>query len=91
MDQDKLLEEISRLKAENKRLRELLISNRIPFEEKKEEFQFSNLEKMQIYKSYFKGRQDVYTEKYIKKDGKKGYAKACKNRFSSLCDYLKYK
>ncbi len=41
--------------------------------------------------SYFKGREDVYAEKYVQKDGKKGYAKACSNRFSSLCNYQKYK
>ena len=40
---------------------------------------------------YFKGRTDVYAEKYVQKDGKKGYAKVCKNRFSILCDFKKYK
>lgn len=91
MEQEKLLEEIIRLKKENERLKELLIQNNISFDEKKEEIQFSSAEKLKIYKSYFKGRLDVYTEKYIKKDGKKGYAKACKNRFTNLCNYKKYK
>ena len=91
MEIEKLLLEIQKLKEENARLKVLLKNNNINYEEKESEVYLSKEEKLLIYKSYFRGRTDVFTEKYVKKDGKKGYAKVCINRFSSLCDYQKYK
>lgn len=90
MEIEKLLLEIEKLKEENKRLKELLNKHKISYEVFNNK-EYSTAEKIRIYMSYFKGREDAYAEKYVQKDGKKGYAKACSNRFSSLCNYQKYK
>lgn len=90
MEIKNLLLEIKNLREENNRLKALLTKHNIPYEVTTDK-EFSTAEKLKIYKSYFKGREDVYAEKYVQKDGRKGYAKACKNRFSIQCDHKKYK
>lgn len=64
METEKLLLEIEKLKEENKRLKELLNKHNISYEvfNNKED---STAEKIRIYMSYFKGREDVYAEKYV--------------------------
>lgn len=90
MDLEELILENKRLKEENIKLKLLLKKNNICFNDLPL-INFSTKDKIKIYMDYFKGRTDVYAEKYVQKDGKKGYAKVCKNRFSILCDFKKYK
>lgn len=81
---EELLAENKRLKEENYRLKEILRNNNIVYTTENERT-LTTEEKIKIYLSYFKGRNDVYAEKYIK-DGKKAYAKVCNNRFNrNLC------
>ena len=87
---EELLAENKRLKEENYRLKEILRNNNIVYTTENERT-LTTEEKIKIYLSYFKGRNDVYAEKYIK-DGKKAYTKVCGNRFNrNLCDMSKYK
>ena len=87
---EELLAENKRLKEENNRLKGLLRKNNIDYTFEKEKTLTMD-DKIKIYLSYFKGRNDVYAEKYIK-DGKKSYSKVCDNRFNrNLCDKSKYK
>lgn len=69
---EKLLAENKKLKEENYRLKELLRKNNIDYIAEKEKILTTD-DKIKIYSSYFKGRNDVYSEKYIK-NGKKAYA-----------------
>lgn len=90
MTTEELLAENKRLKEENNRLKELLRKNNIDYTNENEKILTMD-DKIKIYLSYFKGRNDVYAEKYIK-DGKKAYSKVCDNRFNrNLCDKSKYK
>lgn len=68
---EELLAENKRLKEENYRLKEILRNNNIVYTTENERT-LTTEEKIKIYLSYFKGRNDVYAEKYIK-DGKKAY------------------
>ena len=87
---EELFAENKRLKEENYRLKEILRNNNIVYTTENERT-LTTEEKIKIYLSYFKGRNDVYAEKYIK-DGKKAYTKVCGNRFNrNLCDMSKYK
>jgi hypothetical protein len=87
---EELLAENKKLKEENNRLKELLRKNNIDYTNENEKILTTD-DKIKIYLCYFKGRNDVYAEKYIK-DGKKAYAKVCNNRFNrALCDVSKYK
>ncbi len=64
METEKLLLEIEKLKEENKRLKELLNKHNISYEVFNNK-EYSTAEKIRIYMSYFKGREDVYAEKYV--------------------------
>lgn len=65
---EELLAENKKLKEENNRLKELLRKNNIDYTNENEK-KLTTDDKIKIYLSYFKGRNDVYAEKYIK-DGK---------------------
>lgn len=84
MDYNKLLEEYNKLKEENLRLKELLEMNNIAYNFV-EKSKLSLIEKISIFKSYFKGNSEAFVEKYYKKDGSKGYFVVCKNKNTSLC------
>ncbi|MEW6040333.1 MAG: DEAD/DEAH box helicase family protein, partial [Elusimicrobiota bacterium] len=52
----------------------------------------SNNKKIQIFRSLFRGREDVYAVRWIGKNGKTGYSPACANEWSKeLCNKLKVK
>ena len=84
MDYNKLLEEYNKLKEENLHLKELLKKNNITYNFV-EKSKLSLIEKISIFKSYFKGNSSVFAEKYYKKDGSKGYFVVCENKNTSLC------
>lgn len=75
---------IESLKKENEYLKKLLDMHNIPYQKEEKEIKQLSLsstkEKIDLYKSYFRGRDDVFAFKYISKDGKKGYITSCKNR-----------
>ena len=68
IEYDKLVKENQRLKEENKYLRKILQLNNIQYNEYTpiEEKQFSKEDKIKIYLSYFKGKNDIYAERYYK-------------------------
>ncbi len=78
MDEEKLLTEIQILKEENKKLRQLLTKYGYVFEETK----LSSEDKMKIYRSYFRGRDDIYAVFY-----KQSVFPACYNRTKGNCYY----
>ncbi|MFA5778800.1 MAG: DEAD/DEAH box helicase family protein [Elusimicrobiota bacterium] len=83
------LDESSRLKEENKKLKELLSSKQnIPdrVKEHKEEFsstkkQIPSEEKIKIFRHLFRGRDDVYAARWVSKTGKSGYSPVCVNEW----------
>lgn len=90
MEYEQLLKENQRLKAENKYLRKILHINNIQYNEYTpiKEKQYSKEDKINIYLSYFKGRTDIYAEKYYDKEtGKKKYSPVCINKFSEVCNF----
>ena len=77
IEYDQLVKENQRLKEENKYLRKILQLNNIQYNEYTliEEKQFSKEDKIKIYLSYFKGRNDIYAERYYDKEtGMKKYS-----------------
>lgn len=70
------------LLEENEYLKNLLKKNNISFEKPKEilNLNLNDSEKINIFKSYFVGRNDIFAFQYINKDGKKSYMPACKAR-----------
>ncbi len=49
--------------------------------------QYSTVEdKLALYKSYFRGRDDVYPVRWSNKQGKSGYSPACANEWTSVCE-----
>lgn len=49
--------------------------------------QYSAVEdKLALYRSYFRGRDDVYPVRWSNKQGKTGYSPACGNEWTSVCD-----
>lgn len=49
--------------------------------------QYSTVEdKLALYKSYFRGRDDVYPIRWSNKQGKSGYSPVCANEWNSVCE-----
>ena len=79
-------QEIKQLKLENQKLKALLIQHNINVDASvsinKSKISKSNAEKLkerlEIFKSLFKGRTDVYAVRWESKTGKSGYIPACK-------------
>ncbi|MFC7394012.1 TOTE conflict system archaeo-eukaryotic primase domain-containing protein [Scopulibacillus cellulosilyticus] len=85
------LRECERLRDENKRLRYLLgISETTPLLNKNRIITKKSTikDKIKLYRSLFKGRQDVYAQRWESaKSGKSGYSPACQNEWHpSLCE-----
>ncbi|WP_051592870.1 TOTE conflict system archaeo-eukaryotic primase domain-containing protein [Thomasclavelia saccharogumia] len=80
MSEQTLLDEIYMLKEENKKLRQLLTKYGYIFEETK----LNSADKMKIYRSYFRGRDDIYACFY-----KQSVFPACYNRTKGNCYYEK--
>lgn len=80
MDEQTLLSKIKILKDENKKLRDLLSKYGHVFEDVK----YTANKKMEIYRSYFKGRNDIYAVFY-----KQSVFPACYNRTKGNCYFEK--
>ena len=47
--------------------------------------------RLDIFRSLFRGREDVFAQRFVSKTGKAGYQPVCKNRWSDGCVEHKYK
>lgn len=86
-------DELQRLRAENVRLKSLLTSHGIAWEEPPKaaiplvvaesapETQFTIAEKIALFRRLFRGRVDVYPLRWDSAKGKSGYAPACGNEW----------
>lgn len=50
-------------------------------EEKEVELQ----RRIAIFSNLFKGREDVFAQRFVSKSGKQGYQPVCRNRWSTVC------
>lgn len=93
IERQKLLERIKELEAENAELRKRLGEDVMPIEKKPTAMQNLSLqEKVDLFRSLFKGREDVFARRwYSKTSGKTGYQPVCQNEWSQLCDKRTFK
>ena len=47
--------------------------------------------RLDIFRGLFRGREDVFAQRFVSKAGKAGYQPVCKNRWSDGCVEHKYK
>ncbi len=81
------------LEAENTELRKRLGEDVTPTEKKPTAMQNLSLqEKVDLFRSLFKGREDVFARRwYSKTSGKAGYQPVCQNEWTPLCDKRTFK
>ena len=93
IERQQLLERIKELEAENAELRKKLGEDVTPTEKKPTAMQNLYLqEKVDLFRSLFKGREDVFARRwYSKTSGKTGYQPVCQNEWSPLCDKRTFK
>lgn len=92
-ERTRLLERIKELEAENAELRKRLGEPVRPVSSASNAMQNLSLqEKIDLFCSLFKGRDDVFARRwYSKTSGKAGYQPVCQNEWTPLCDKRKYK
>lgn len=93
IEHERLLGRIKELEAENAELRKRLGEDVTPIEKKPTAMQKLSLqEKVELFRSLFKGREDVFAHRwYSKTTGKAGYQPVCQNEWTPLCDKRKCK
>lgn len=93
IERQQLLERIKELEAENAELRKRLGEDVTPTEKKPTTMQNLSLqEKVDLFRSLFKGREDVFARRwYSKTSGKAGYQPVCQNEWTPLCDKRTFK
>jgi len=81
------------LEAENAELRKRLGEDVTPIEQKPTAMlNLSLQEKVDLFRSLFKGREDVFARRwYSKTSGKAGYQPVCQNEWTPLCDKRTFK
>lgn len=89
----RLLERIKELEAENAELRKRLGEPVAPVPPASSAMKNLSLqEKIDLFCSLFKGRNDVFARRWHSKtSGKAGYQPVCQNEWTPLCDKRKYK
>ncbi len=92
-ERTRLLERIKELETENAEFRKRLGEPVKPVSPASNAMQNLSLqEKIDLFCSLFKGRDDVFAKRwYSKTSGKAGYQPVCKNEWTPLCDKRKYK
>ncbi len=92
-ERTRLLERIKELENENAELRKRLGALVEPVTSASNAMQNLSLqEKIDVFCSLFKGRDDVFARRwYSKTSGKAGYQPVCQNEWTPLCDKRKYK
>ena len=94
IERQRLLERIKELEAENAELKKRLGEDVVPAVHEPTAMQkLSAQEKVELFRSVFKGREDVFARRwYSKASGKGGYQPVCQNEWSrQLCDKRKFK
>lgn len=108
MDADTLMRRLHELEEENKQLRSLLAEHGIPFEACAHDGNLASLqslkltsstlslslqEKVKLFQSLFKGREDVFAKRWYSDATKKsGYQPVCEREWNrEFCDKRKYK
>ena len=108
MNIEEIIARIHELEEENSRLKILLSKHGISYEEKKQESitvvsksdnknsamqRLSLQEKVKLFRTLFKGREDVFAKRWYSDVSKKsGYQPVCKREWNSeFCDKRKYK
>lgn len=93
IERQQLLERIKELEAENTELRKRLGEDVTPTEKKPTAMQNLSLqEKVDLFRSLFKGREDVSARRwYSKTSGKAGYQPVCQNEWTPMCDKRTFK
>ena len=88
IERQRLLERIKELEAENTELKKRLGEDVTPVVHEPTAMQkLSAQEKVELFRSLFKGREDVFARRwYSIASGKGGYQPVCLNEWSSLCD-----
>ena len=87
---EKLIQENQKLKEENKLLKEELQRRGIIFLRPNE--YLNNQEKIKVFKSYFKGRDDIYAYRYFNKNKQQySWGTKCGNQFKEGCRLGKQK
>ena len=93
-ERQQLLERIKELEAENAELKKRLGEDVVPVVHKPTAMQkLSAQEKVELFRSLFKGREDVFARRwYSKASGKGGYQPVCQNEWNrQLCDKRNFK
>lgn len=99
-DNQRLQKRIIELEQENARLKglgePLLPESKSPTLEShksltEEEKEIELRRRVNLFRSLFRGREDVYAQRFVTKDGKRGYQPVCRNRWSIECKAHKYK
>ncbi|MBQ9094224.1 MAG: helicase, partial [Prevotella sp.] len=108
MDADAIIRKMHELEEENKRLKFLLAEHGIPFEvcthsngiaaskstmTTASSVSLSLEEKVELFRSLFKGREDVFAKRWYSDTTKKsGYQPVCEREWNrEFCDKRKYK
>ena len=94
IERQRLLERIKELEDENTELKKRLGEDVVPVVQKPTAMQkLSVQEKVGLFRSVFKGREDVFAKRwYSKASGKGGYQPVCQNEWNrQLCDKRKFK
>ena len=89
IERQQLTERIRELEAENAELRKRLGEDVVPLHREPTAMQrLSRQEKMDLFRSLFKGREDVFARRWYSKASEKGgYQPVCKNEWNhQLCD-----
>ena len=90
-DNQRLRKRIIELEQENARLKgldePLLPESKSPTLEShksltEEEKEIELRRRVNLFRSLFRGREDVYAQRFVTKDGKRGYQPVCRNRWS---------
>ena len=93
IERERLLGRIKELEAENAELRKRLGEDVMPIEKAPTAMlNLSLQEKVDLFRSLFKGREDVFARRwYSKTSGKAGYQPVCQNEWTPLCDKRTFK
>ena len=94
IERQHLLERIKELEDENAELKKRLGEDVVPVVQEPTAMQTLSLqEKVELFRSLFRGREDVFARRwYSKASGKGGYQPVCQNEWNrQLCDKKKYK
>jgi len=93
-ERQRLLERIKELEAENTELKKRLGEEANPAKHEPTAMRTLSLqEKVELFRSLFRGREDVFARRwYSKASGKGGYQPVCQNEWNhQLCDKRKFK